>query len=824
MTGRRIHTHAELNALLPRAATPNQESFSRAHKKLEPPDLIPSEIHEGYGTGVEDPYKRTLPNLHLKPPESTVVGRECEAKVSPEQLRRMWLGPSQWLGSARLETYVRSLMLDELPVTREMISSLDEFSQIISEACKAEKKDPIARVKQWKALLAQSTSELHLFEPQAYVDALAKLNESILGFLDVSHKEALSAVAATVRRQAIARRNALLSSLAQFVADVARQKGAGGLWASFMESVSRHSSTLLEDERLRVMWDATQCAGEPAMPANVALLFVVTAAVQPDTRKDSVPDAAGSHLNAPSPRFPHVSADAKRDFLKRHVSDLVLRYPRRVAQALKQLKHYEAHNALRLFETARIRNQQQLRSDIEPLIPLFADVRPVKALFHRIANSNSRSCKDKLALILGVPAESFTSVEEVVKQIDWHKEYPRIASDVLSDQELSQVLHMSLEQEVAQSKQKRDSKSPIEGLISTSALHSIFDVISSRGKKQAALDSQLDAVRQLLLYRIHIEDAIVVALSSGAPDGELTQLEEREAALLSRQTLPSSLAVIKPLLLQNVVQCNPHWVKANVISDCTSTTPSALLKTFLNVYLRLAYCPAAATAVMKAQFRGRLGPVGLHPHQHNVPVEMGAAEHYDNLEYKQYDWQGWYQRMVDIYHRNVSIRCRISDLTQLDAQGRAFFCMQSERRLRVLAGERVGCSIIKLDSDRFEDQKDNEEYGVCKMNQLLSESKKAQLGKEYWPTVEVKVWRPSGQTKMRYSLMDWDRVEKSSADSFAKYKQLKKTAVYVPATSTWMKLDTSRTKASAQEEDKLGYTVDTLFQTMSSENAPKPEQ
>ena len=107
---------------------------------------------------------------------------------------------------------------------------------------------------------------------------------------------------------------------------------------------------------------------------------------------------------------------------------------------------------------------------------------------------------------------------------------------------------------------------------------------------------------------------------------------------------------------------------------------------------------------------------------------MGFVEHYNNLLYKRYDWQGWYQRMVNIHNRNVSIRCRIDDLKRLDGNGLPFTDMQTERRLRILAADRVGMGVVKLDSDKYEDQSDNITHGTGKLLELLADARKAQLG------------------------------------------------------------------------------------------------
>lgn len=231
------------------------------------------------------------------------------------------------------------------------------------------------------------------------------------------------------------------------------------------------------------------------------------------------------------------------------------------------------------------------------------------------------------------------------------------------------------------------------------------------------------------------------------------------------------------------------------------------------IYLRLTYVPHAANAVLTSRHRRRIGQIATKPHQFNLEAEVGFAEEYNTKEHKQWDWQGWYQRMMDVFHRNVSLRLRLSDMrARLDNNGRPFVDLQSERRLRVLAAERVGGGVLKLDSDRFEDRSDNLDYGTGKLQQVLTEAKKAQLGREYWPTVEVKVREPSGQSKMHYSLLDWDRVEQKSLEMLDKYRAAKERSVFVPPTATWLEAGGSGRAGSAKTVsatvDSDGYTVE----------------
>ena len=178
--------------------------------------------------------------------------------------------------------------------------------------------------------------------------------------------------------------------------------------------------------------------------------------------------------------------------------------------------------------------------------------------------------------------------------------------------------------------------------------------------------------------------------------------------------------------------------------------------------------------------------------------------------------------MRDVYFRNVSLRCRLRDLRALDAAGRPYIDLQTERRLRILAENRVGAGVLKLDSDKFEDKSDNLDFGTAKFMELMAEAKKAQLGREYWPTVEVKVRNPSGQSKMRYSVVDWDRIEQRSAKLFEKYRELKKSQLFVRPTDTWLNISGAARATAAVTADADGYSVDDVMAAMGAET-PKKE-
>ncbi|PWU96250.1 putative Mitochondrial SSU ribosomal protein [Trypanosoma cruzi] len=241
----------------------------------------------------------------------------------------------------------------------------------------------------------------------------------------------------------------------------------------------------------------------------------------------------------------------------------------------------------------------------------------------------------------------------------------------------------------------------------------------------------------------------------------------------------------------------------------------------LFIFIRLSYVPQTGLAAMAQRFRRRIGPIGVESFQFNIPTEVGFVEHYNNLEYKRYDWQGWYQRMVDVHNRNISLRCRVSDLKRLDSNGVPFVDMQTERRLLILAEGRVGMGVLMLDSDKYEDQKDNMTFGSIKLSELLSDARKAQLGEEYWPSVEMKVRKPSGQSRAHYSLIDYDRIEKKSRELYEKYRDAKKKSLFVTPMDLWLEVRGMQVRKASEGADADGYTVDILQDALSSEDKRK---
>lgn len=320
--------------------------------------------------------------------------------------------------------------------------------------------------------------------------------------------------------------------------------------------------------------------------------------------------------------------------------------------------------------------------------------------------------------------------------------------------------------------------------------------------------------------RTRAQAPFVSPVTPDALAAALEAIQERHPQWVKSGVLPSLSQSLEEGTNSNSARADhPSPTSSSLLVKYFSTDPFAGLRVLTRIFIRLVYVPQAGAAMIAQRTRRRIGPVGLKPTEFNIPAEFGIVEQFDNLLYKRYDWQGWYQRMVDIHNRNVSLRCRLDDLKKLDAYGNPFVDLQTERRLRILCGDRVGMSVLKLDSDKYEDQSDNITYGVTKLSEILADSRKAQLGMEYWPTVEVKVRRPSGQSQAYYSVLDDKRIEEESKVLYEKYKELKKSSLFVTPMNLWLKTKGTQVRQKAEVTDEEGYSVASLHASLNDDDS-----
>ena len=408
-----------------------------------------------------------------------------------------------------------------------------------------------------------------------------------------------------------------------------------------------------------------------------------------------------------------------------------------------------------------------------------------------------------------------------------------------------------------------------EGVVSHEAVKLLKEHVTSMVAAKSKDAERAEAVRRSLLAPGSIGRVVEALAAAGADVGALFAINDKLAskAVHPPAAAAATAAALSPAAISQlgdlVIARHPNWATAGVVPPTGAHfTADNILAIAAHAFVRLSFVPHTALALLKRNYRGRIGEVFVpdaeavaagepQPRHQNLPVELGKVEHYDTHLYKRNDPQGWYQRMRDIHNRNISVKISLADLrtvsddfaalsgtfggakasssssssdadaakkdgendellassaynTNSTAGQQPYFGTQHERRLRVLAGDRVGMDIIKLDADRYEDADDNEKHGIVKLQQLLSDAKKVELGKAYWPTVEVKVRNPSGQSRSMQSLIDYARNEAQSKELFEQYRDLKKGALFVSPMDLYLK---DRTEAAAQSTGSARTSV-----------------
>lgn len=451
------------------------------------------------------------------------------------------------------------------------------------------------------------------------------------------------------------------------------------------------------------------------------------------------------------------------------------------------------------------------RKQSENIIPFMADVKFTNQLFSRIAQAQDGSAHQIAVRILKEHQVESTLLDAAT----WAQRCSRIVVDLISNDVFREALLM-----VVQTTMK--SASQVQGGLLTAAGLETLQVVheSNIASRQRMENHKLQLAAMLSSYENM--DATLAVLQRDCSDAvDLSPLERSTKSALAKEYRLRQVTALAPELFQQLFHAvtarHPGWVKAGVLREENiprhADSPSAIALA-ARIYLRSIYVPHGGVAAIARQTRRRIGPIGTQPHEQNVIVEVGQVERYDNLLHKRYDWQGWYQRMTDVHNRNVSIRCKLHELRTLDANGQPFLDMQGERRLRIVAQDRVGMGILKLDSDKYEDQPDNFTHGSMRLSQLFADARKALLGPEYCPSVEVRVRRPSGQSKMLYSVVDYERIEKRSEELYAKYRDAKKSRFFVTPMDLWLDVKGLQARKTTDSADSEGYTVEGLFSSM----------
>lgn len=811
-------------------------------------DLFRTKVHEGLGTSEKDPYVRTLPNQESRVPESSVLRAAAASAPSLDERLRLhtkWGTLQYWLGDQypRLPVFVEQLLVaDAPPVSPAADRMVQSFAtEVIPRLAKdAEAVDTHQKLTELWSRAVPAYGKLnttHLFNKAAFEHELAALHAAYVAEMAALTPREDGALALEVlRRKAVEKRNSFLKEGVLPLVKNSPYFGYGdAVWRVFFDSVNAHKAELFSstvapgNATLGFTWDALMtedAVRTPAMTAPVALYFLLAAVVESHARAPAELRGISTHLDEgigggdseqgavrrlPANSLGVVNPITKRMFAIKTVQALLAEMAgcARLAKALRAAGLYDWAREAALCE-AMLDDQQLLLADVTDAVERFDSTTEVKSLLHSLLSGLDDAAKTHVRRVFQLTgAQPSVDWDAVMAAVDWPTRWRQHTRTLLSD-----PATLAATQKIV--KNTIGAKGATKRLFTPEYAEELQGVLNRRNDRKIARDAKTGQLLRHLTSYQQVDRTLDVLRSLGV---SLAELESVAAAAESqqrvrRQQVDSS---VLDLLLEAIRQRHPSWQASGVLptGGAAAERPATFyLECMARMYIRLSYVPQAAAATMAQCTRRRIGAVGLAATQFNLPAEMGMVEQYDNLQYKRYDWQGWYQRMVDVHNRNVSIRCRIDDLKRLDAYGNPFVDLQTERRLRILADDRVGMGVLKLDSDKYEDQSDNITYGSTKMSELLADARKAQLGREYWPTVEVKVRRPSGQSKTYYSVLDDARIESRSKELYEKYREAKKRSLFVTPMDMWLDVKGMQARKTAETADAQGYTVDSLQDTM----------
>lgn len=805
-------------------------------------DLFRTKVHEGLGTSEKDPYQRTLPNVELQSPESTVMRSIAPAAPTLEELamlNKKWDPLQVWLSDTnpRLPLFLRMNEIERpLPVSAKAVELLKEVDTSVIPNTEGITPDEVQRLREWWKLAMdkyQQCASHHIFSKQSFTATLEDVHRTCSQEIESSPaRNELQMALEVLRRQAVEEHNKVLREMLSYVYYcVESGRGASQTWNEFLTAMEECKADIFLKKAectLLYAWEALMAQGTvhaPLMSAPVALFFTLgTIYWKQKVKLDTNATTATS-----SSRYASAAAQARAyaeivpvSLRRKYVIDeltLMCNTPsllRQLAARFHAVGNYELHRDLSLYE-AMTDDATLRRTEAESLVSFFDNPAEVKSLFASIYGGNDMNAKHHLVTSLRVP-KSNLDWERVLQDADWKNKWRQLTTVLLMHVSFLNTACDFISNAVG-------AKGVEQQLFHSNTADALRTVVQARKDREMRRTSEMERLTRLLSSYEMVDRSIQALLEVGSKAEPL----EREAQRQQAKSLLFSDIPLIPLevlhkVLEGVRARHPSWVASGVIPAMQDSMSSErdVLRVMTRMFIRITHVPQAGAAMIAQHTRHRIGNVGLSSTQYNIPAEFGMVEQFDNLLYKRYDWQGWYQRMVDIHNRNVSIRCQLGDLKQLDANGNPFVDLQTERRLRILCGERVGMGVLKLDSDKYEDQEDNITFGTTKLSEIFAESKKAQLGPEYWPTVEVKVRKPSGQSQAYYSLLDNDRIEKKSAELFEKYKEAKKRKMFVTPMDLWLEIKGSATEVKHDGlHDKDGYAVTSLHESLQDSDTPK---
>lgn len=815
-------------------------NFYRNFVQAAPPaDLFRTKVHEGQGTCSSDPYERTLPNMPSSPPATTVLSTGVEQAPNAEELDRLprsWLSLNAWLSGAhpRLPLLVKSQKINAVPVLRDANQLLEEFAEQVLPTLSKNEADTTKVSEWWKKAqdLFTRLGRENLLDKFRLLSRLDEALKQLLAELNQEGEGGRQAGMALeiLRRKAIQVHNNLLDEYFFSIThneNYVTAVSPNFIWESFLSTVESHKENIFvkaTEAPLVFAWESLMSEEDvraPPMTGCVALLFALNALQIKQLESSSATEHADKKANVhtedlstPSARFNRytkkVNLQARRTFVRSSLTRIFQEDRSATVQFSKMVYAdglLELYRDISMFEAMQD-NSTLLRAEVESAVGPFVSEREVKNLFSSIDSGQNVEARQYLYLTLGLSPNNGRqgqNWETVMKQVRWADNWQTFATNLLMNENFLIASLSFIRNAIA-------AKGVVQKLFHQSYAEILESIAKARKEREATRVAKLEMlVTQFSSYEM-VDQSLRYLLELNFP----MEVLEKEARMFDASHVKPFRAPVTSEAIQATLEAiqarHPSWVKSGVLPSTVPpcSNPVDSLRLLTRIFIRLTYVPQAGSAFLARLIRRRIGPVGLLPTQFNVPTEFGMVEQYDNLQYKRYDWQGWYQRMVDIHNRNVSIRCRLDDLKRLDTNGNPFIDLQAERRLRILCGNRVGMSVLKLDSDKYEDQKDNITFGTTKLSEILADSRKAQLGQEYWPTVEVKVRKPCGQSQAHYSLIDYDRIESQSKELYEKYKEAKKRSLFVTPMDMWLPTRGAQVRNKAEISDEEGYSVSSL--------------
>ncbi|KEG07325.1 hypothetical protein DQ04_10171010 [Trypanosoma grayi] len=801
-------------------------------------DLFRTKVHEGTGTGERDPYMRTLPNQKSTEPESSVARANIMLAPTVDEciaLNTKWGSMHYWLGDQfpRLSVYLKQLQVPDVPPLSPAAEALlSKFETGVIPRLASDEVDREKLTALWKDVVRQADAlvQEHICDRTAFESKLSRVCDDAvqqLRTLSLVGSEGILAVEALRRRTLIGRNKLIQEHLIDVTENGAYLGFGDAVWQVFFRAVESSKAEFLSErapKALRVAWDAIMREDVVRLPDVTApvALYLTLVCIDESGRLavGDLKESSSSLCETVRPCFKEqqppplnlLNPVVKRRFVARTVAEM-LQAPSSNAfsKALREDGQHDVSRVVALCE-AMSSSHKLFEDDVADAVGRFESTSEVKTLLSSLMGGTDAAVRDTVSNILGVTGTTAVNWDVVMQSVDWTNNWRQLATGLLSDPGVLVAVHKHVKNAIG-------AKGVSKHLFTEEYAEQLQLIVNAREEREVSRKLKIENVVQELSSYQKVDHVCHILRQLGV---DMTELDQAAASILEKGLVkrPHVDEGVKARVLEAVAGRHPNWVQVGVVQPTVKDSVEAL-RCMLHIFIRLAYVPQAGAAAIAQRSRRRIGLIGLEPHQFNVPTEVGFVEQYDNLQYKRYDWQGWYQRMVDVHNRNVSLRCRIDDLKRIDGNGVPFVDMQTERRLRILAQEHVGMGVLKLDSDKYEDQADNMTFGAVKLSELLADARKAQLGEEYWPSVELKVRKPSGQSKAHYSLIDYDRVENRSKELYEKYRDAKKKSLFVTPMDMWLDVKGMQVRKATESADTEGYTVDTLQDVLGSEESER---